>query len=438
MGAFHLVCTECRHTYGRDEVDYTCPDCSAAQRPGECLRGVLRLEYDAPAEFPRESTGSAPGGKSARDQRRYLDLLPIDDPDLLPALPIGPTPLLASPRLREDLGLPRLFLKDETGLPTGSLKDRASSIVVAKACEKGHKVVTTASTGNAATALAGMCASVGLGCVVLVPADAPRAKLVQMLLYGARVLPLEGTYDDAFALSLEATRQLGWYNRSTAYNPYTVEGKKTVSFEIWEQLGRVVPDVVTVPVGDGVILAGVQKGFDDLRKAGLIDRTPRLMAVQAAGSAAIVQAWEQDAARKAEQGRAREAALRVMPLPQARTIADSIRVAAPANGTWALNALRATDGFAVTVTDEEILIAMSSLARLSGVFAEPAGAAATAGVARAVRDGRLASDQTVVALVTGTGLKDVNAAMQAVRMPERLPPTLEAVQEAVGRDCAPN
>jgi threonine synthase len=414
MGEYRLSCIDCGRTYARDEVEYVCPDCAGAQRPGEVLRGVLRADYAAGRggrrRFPRaELPGAA----------RYVDLLPIADPALLPPLPVGLSPLLPVPRLREALSVPQLFVKDDTVLPSGSLKDRASCLVVAKAREKGVRVVTTASTGNAATALAAMAAAAGIECVLFVPAEAPRAKLAQMLAFGARVLRILGSYDDAYALCLEASLQYGWYNRSTGYNPYTIEGKKTVALEIWEQLAREAPDAVVVPVGDGVILAAVAKGFDDLRAAKLVDRVPRLIAVQAEGSAAIVDACERGAAA-------------VIPLARATTIADSIRVAVPACGTWALRALRETKGRGVRVSDEAILAAIAELGRLAGVFAEPAAAASLAGLHGALGSGALSRDARIVLLVSGSGLKDVDAGLRAVAVPEPIPPTLDAVRRAIG------
>jgi threonine synthase len=414
MGEYRLICTDCGRAFGRDEVEYVCPECARTQRPGECLRGVLRAEYAIPRDGLRRFPREGPAGAA-----RFIDLLPIDDPALLPPLPVGPSPLLSVPRLREALDTPRVFVKDDTVLPSGSLKDRASSLVVAKAREKGAGVVTTASTGNAATALAAMAAAAGIECVLFVPAEAPRAKLAQMLAFGARVLRVTGSYDDAYALCLEASLHFGWYNRSTAYNPYTIEGKKTVALEIWEQLGREAPDAVVVPVGDGVILAAVAKGFDDLRAAKLVDRVPRLVAVQAEGSAAIVDACEQGAAT-------------VTPLARATTIADSIRVAVPACGTWALRALRETKGRGVRVSDDAILAAIAELGRLAGVFAEPAAAASLAGLHGALASGAVSPDARVVLLVSGSGLKDIDAGLRAVAVPEPIPPTLDAVRRAIG------
>jgi threonine synthase len=394
MGPYHLICTDCGRRYDPREIEYLCPDCEAQHRDGECLRGVLRVEYTAP----------------------FADLLPIPDPGLLPPVPLGPTPLLDVPRLRERLGLPRLFLKDETRLPTGSLKDRASALVIAKARELGHTRVTTASTGNAAIALAGLGAASGLHSVIFVPAGAPRAKLAQLALYGATVLPIDGTYDDAFALCLAAGREFGFYNRSTAYNPYTIEGKKTVAFEIFEQCGARAPDAIFVPTGDGAILAGVHKGFTDLIAAGRCAKLPRLFAVQAEGSAAIVAAW-------------RSGADAVTPLERVQTIADSIRVACPANGRWALRALRESGGAGVTVSDAQILSAMLMLGGRAGLFAEPAAAAALAGLLRAQCEELIDASALIVVLVTGTGLKDIETMRAITPAIPALAPTLAAVRE---------
>jgi len=435
MARFTWICTQCGRVHEPDAVEYLCPHCAPplAELPAHLaagLPGVLAAEYarEAARGFPRGDAGEgssrgegAPGlapGSRPSALARYLDLLPIDDADCLPPLPLGPTPLLAPARLRRDLDLPRLFLKDDTALPTGSHKDRASALVVARARMRGESLIATASTGNAATSLAGMCAAAGLQALILVPASAPREKLAQMLHYGARVCAVEGTYDEAFALCLRASARFGWYNRSTAFNPYTIEGKKTVAFEIWEQLGRQAPAIVVVPVGDGAILAGVEKGFADLRRSGRIAREPRLIAVQAEGSAAIARAWAQGAAEAAP--------------VEATTVADSIRVGAPANGRWALAALKRTAGWAVTVSDEEILSAMRRLAGWTGVYAEPAAAAALAGLVRLLGDAQrreeLRRAESIVLLVTGSGLKDAAAAMRAVEPPETILPTLPALE----------
>ena len=407
MTSYTLRCTDCGTEYGPRDVEYLCPACAPRSAPGLSPRGVLRVEY-APTRAPFPDPAFP-------DSRRWHARLPLASPDLLPPLRVGPTPLHEAGRLADELGLPGLRLKDDTVLPTGSLKDRASSVVVAKARELGRDTITTASTGNAAVALAAMSASVGLRTVILVPKTAPVAKRVQMLVFGATVVPVEGTYDDAYALSLEASHAFGWYNRSTAYNPYTVDGKKTVAFEIWEQLGGRAPDAVVVPTGDGVILAGVHKGFSDLLALRLIDRLPRLYAAQAEGSAAIVRSLAVDGDDVAgHEG--------------AKTIADSISVGVPAAGRWAKRAIRETGGAGLLVPDDEIVQAIGRLGRSTGLFAEPAAATAIAGVARAARQGLVTRDETVVALITGTGLKDVAAAGRTVTMPEPIAPTLEALR----------
>lgn len=410
MTSYRLACIDCGRSFAPAEVEYLCPDCAGTGPAGHAPRGVLRVDFERPAApFP---------DPAFTDGRRWHALLPLAGPELLPPLPVGPTPLHRPARLAEALGLPGLVLKDDTGLPTGSLKDRASSVVVGKAHELGRDTITTASTGNAAVALSAMAASVGLRAVILVPQTAPLAKRTQMLVFGAAVVPVEGTYDDAYALSLEATRAFGWYNRSTAYNPYTVDGKKTVAFELWEQLGRRAPDAVVVPTGDGVILAGVHKGFSDLRALGLVDRLPRLYAAQAAGSAAIVRALARTDGE-------------VPGHVAARTIADSICVSVPAAGRWAVRALRETGGGGLVVSDDEITQAIGLLGRTAGIFAEPAAAAALAGVQRAVREGLVRSGETVAALITGNGLKDVAAGGRAVTMPEPIAPTLDALRRRV-------
>jgi threonine synthase len=284
-----------------------------------------------------------------------------------------------------------LWLKDDTRNPSASLKDRASIIAVMRA---EGKIVAGASTGNAASSLAVQAASLGLPCYIFVPHNAPRAKIIQLLMCGAHVFAVQGSYDDAFDLCIEACHTFGWYNRNTGYNPYLVEGKKTVGLEIAEQLQWQVPDTVLVPTGDGCIISGVYRGFEDFYHLGMIDRIPRLVAIQAEGSPAIVRALAGDGI--------------VRPYP-AHTIADGISVSLPRNGAMAVQHIRASGGFGITVTDEEILAAQKELARLTGVFAEPSGAASYAGLLRLLEEGKIALDERVVLLVTGSGLKSIDA-----------------------------
>ena len=270
-----------------------------------------------------------------------------------------------------------------------------------------------ASTGNAASALAAVCASAGLEALIFVPEKAPRAKLVQMVLAGAKVVPVKGTYDDAFRLSLEVTAQRGGLNRNTAYHPLTIEGTKTAGLEIWAQLGYQVPDAIVVSVGDGVILGGVHKAYVDLRRAGLVDRLPRLVGVQAEKSDAIH--------RYVQTGRYSDA-------PDPSTRADSISVVCPSNAHGARRAVLESEGVTLTVSDAEILDAQARLLSRTGIFAEPAGAAALAGLARLQSGpGRLDASARVVLLSTGHGLKDVEAPLSRVSIPPAVEPRLEAV-----------
>ena len=386
---FEWVCTECGGAYARDAVRYLCPRCGASYKPGEPLRGVLEARFDCAAIAARWRAGE-----------KLEDLLCAVEREHHPPYPVGRTPLSRAPRLGAAFGLEDVWVKNDGQNPSGSLKDRASFLVVAEAIRLGEQTIVAASTGNAASALAAVCAAAGRTAVIYVPRAAPRAKLVQMALYGADVRLVDGTYDDAFALSLAHTAERGGLNRNTAYHPLTIEGKKTAALEICESLGKA-PDWVVVPVGDGVIISGVWKGFSDLFKVGAIDRMPRLVCVQAESSDAIH--------RYIATGT-------YAPAPHPRTIADSISVSAPSNAHMARRAVLESNGLSFTVTDGEILAAQRTLARTTGVFAEPAAAAAIAGLGK-LRD-HVGPGERVVALVTGHGLKDVDAALRALELPD--------------------
>jgi threonine synthase len=407
MTAFVLVCCECGARFAEREVRYVCPACAAQQVAGGPTRGVLRIELDRPPRHWPEAPFDSPEALAL--------FLPVHAA-FLPPLPVGGTPLLPVPRLRREFGLRRLWLKDDGRNPSGSTKDRASLLVVAKALEYGRDTVATASTGNAASALAAVAAAAALRAVVFVPASAPRAKLVQIAAYGARLVPVDGTYDQAFELSLAACERFGWYNRNTAFNPFTIEGKKTAALEIAADLAPDAPDVVLVPCGDGVIIAGIAKGFSDLARGGLIARVPRLIAVQPEGSAAI--------------GRAlRDGTAKITPVPDAHSVADSLVVNAPRNAILALQEVRASGGTGMVVSDEAIVAAIARLAAATGVFAEPAAAAVLAGLEAGLAEGSIGRDERVVLLATGSGLKDIPAAARAVNIPEPIPADLDAVAE---------
>jgi threonine synthase len=395
--SIRYACITCGFEFAADGPVYACPKCSAAPKSEGFPRGVLTTVFE-----PREEL--RPG-------------LPVDPERFLPirlahraSFPAGNTPLVEPRALRERTGFPNLFLKNDTLNPSGSLKDRASILVAEQALLCGEKRVVLASTGNAGASMAAAGAAYGLEIVLFVPAAAPRAKLLQALSHGARVVPIKGTYDDAFALSIRYSAERGGINRNTGYNPLTIEGKKTVSLEIYNQLNCTPPDAVYVPTGDGVIVSGVWKGFADLVTAGLAEKMPVIVAVQAEGSNAIARSWKEG---------------RQIVLAAASTIADSLSVARPANGEMALHCLRVSKGRAVEVTDNEIQEAERELGRDGGLFVEPSSAAAWAGFLKDRKN--LDAGSRVVVLLTGTGFKDLAAAEKLVRMPEPVEPDLAAI-----------
>jgi threonine synthase len=420
MMEYHFKCSLCGEEYEAGQVRYVCP------KHGD--DGILDTVFDyrtiAATTSPEKISNS-------RDYSiwRYADLLPLDDSrTFAPPLHVGWTPLYRATEAGQRLGLNNLFIKDDGRNPTASFKDRASALVVAKAREMGVDTITTASTGNAGAALAGLAAAAHMPTVIFVPETAPQAKIAQLLIFGSRVLLVKGNYDQAFDLCLAASKEFGWYCRNTAYNPFTIEGKKTASFEICEQLSLVLsgrgggtakgfgaPDRIFVSVGDGNIIAGLWKGLRDLAALGWLDKMPILMGVQAEGSAACYNAWKAGTEE-------------ITPV-SATTIADSISADLPRDGVRAVRAVRETNGAYLTVTDDEILAAIRDLSRSEGVFAEPAAAAAYAGLVKAVIQGLVKSDETIVCLITGSGLKDVKSAMQVAGVGTHIEPTLEAVRK---------
>ncbi len=412
-----LKCLICGKEYQPDEVEYVCPD--------HGYEGILDVQYD----YGLISLSFSPATLAANPDYsiwRYRPLLPIEPDSPAPPLAVGWTPLYEAPRLAGQLGLKHLWIKDDGRQATASFKDRASAIAVVKAQEKGAAVITTASTGNAAAALSGICASVEQPNVIFVPESAPPAKIAQLLTFGSTVMLVHGTYDDAFDLCLQAAETYGWYNRNTGFNPYMSEGKKTVSFEICEQLAWQAPDAIFVSVGDGCIIGGVHKGLKDLLALGWIDKMPRIYGVQAAGSNFMAEAWQAglhglDVLKKA-------------PI-DSHTVADSISAGLPRDRIKAMAAVVDTGGAYVVVSDDEILAAIPVLARGCGVFAEPAGAAGYAGLVKAVGQGLVSPDDRIVVINTGSGLKDVKSAMTAVEQagtqPYRVEPDLADLQRVM-------
>lgn len=403
-------CSLCGKKYAPEDLTYTC------REDGGNL-DVL-LNYDAINEKYQPDDITC---RSETSLWRYLPLLPVSKPDgeETPLYTAGWTPTFSLPTLAEKLGLNNLWLKDESSNPTASFKDRASALLVARAKEIGAEVIVTASTGNAGAALAGMAAAVGQKAVIFAPKTAPVAKIAQLLIFGAKVMLVDGSYDDAVELAVKASTEFGWYCRNTGYNPFTVEGKKTAAFEIWEWSLKTLsetdkPLTIFVSVGDGNIISGIHKGFKDLQKLGWLKAMPRIIGVQAEGSAAIANAFNAGTEE-------------ITPI-SATTRADSISVDMPSDGVRALRAATETNGQYILVNDDAIIDAIAELGKV-GVFAEPAGATAYAGLVEAISKNIVNPDDPILVVNTGSGLKDVNAALQAVNEAPIIPPTLEAVKE---------
>jgi threonine synthase len=403
-------CSTCFTEYDLDEVRYNCP------KDQGNLDVILATDHLKGMLDPSDITSSP-----EESLWRYLPLLPVHDPGYhhTPFRSAGWTPMYNSSRLSTRLGLKDLWIKDESTNPTASFKDRASALVVAKGRELKAEVIVTASTGNAGAALAGMSAAVNQKSVIFAPRSAPPAKVAQLLVYGAQVFLVDGNYDDAFDLTIQAAHEFGWYCRNTGFNPFTVEGKKTAAYEIWEFMKtRQVKErySVFVSVGDGNIISGIYKGFLDLQELGWLNEMPRLFGVQAEGSAAISNTFHNRAD--------------VVTPVKAATIADSISVDFPRDGLRAVRAMRASGGAPIVVSDAEILAAIAALGK-AGIFSEPAGAASYAGLCKAVDDGIVGVDDPVIVVNTGNGLKDIRAAMQAVGQAQVIEPTLDAVKKVV-------
>jgi len=402
----YFKCVLCGKEFEENEITYTCPNCGHD--------GILEIYLDY--ENIKFNKDNLKGRENSI--LRYYELLPIDNLNGFPPLNVGFTPLYKPERLSKYLNLKNLYIKDDGRNPTSSFKDRASTLVIKKAIDKGYDTITTASTGNAASSLSGLSASVGIKTYIFVPEKAPKAKIAQLLTFGSQVFAIKGTYDEAFDLCIKSSETFGWYNRNTAYNPYTIEGKKTVSFEIWEQLNFLVPDRIFVSVGDGVIYSGIYKGFYDLYSMKLIEKIPQVVGVQAEGSSPIVKAFL-------------EGKDRVTPIKNPTTIADSISVGYPRNGTMALKYAKLYNGNFITVSDKEILDAIPLLGKLTGVFGEPAGVASLSGLIKMINEGKIKEEEEIVVLITGNGLKDIESVIKSVKEPYYINNNINDVKKCV-------
>lgn len=400
-----FICINCQTEYRLPPSAFTCERCG----------GNLDARYDYDAIAPLVSPGALARNKD-RSLWRYSAFYPNGLDESPSPLPIGMTALTKAPRLGRRLGMDNVWIKNETLNPSGSFKDRASLMILAHCKENNIPVVSAASTGNAGTSMACLAAASGMKAVIFVPQSAPRAKIAQLIVYGARVFLVNGDYGQAFDLCEKVSAQMGWFNRNTGTNPYTREGKKTVSFEIWEQLDYTCPDAVLVSVGDGNIISGVYKGFYDLHQAGLIPKIPRIIGVQSEKSAAIAQAFHGD-------GMIRRV--------KADTVADSISASFPSDGPAAMAGVKESGGTFVTLPDETILNSIPLLAKTQGIFAEPSGAACVGGVKKLVETGEIHPSDQVVLIVTGNGLKDIDAAFKVTSMPSPVDPDPDQVLAAL-------
>ncbi len=407
-------CSLCNREFPPASILYTCPVC------GGNLDVLLDIEHIR-QKYQVEDISS----RTDYSLWRYLPLLPVPDPggEGTPLRSAGWTPLYTPPLLAKELGLEHLWVKDDGRNPTASFKDRASSVVVARAREIAAEIIVTASTGNAGAALAGMSAAVGQKSVIFAPKTAPQAKIAQLLVYGAEVILVDGNYDSAFDLTIEAANEFGWYCRNTGYNPFTAEGKKTAALEIWEQI--ILPNErmdqplnIFVSVGDGNIISGIHKGFKDLLELGWLKQMPHLFGIQSEKSAAVANAFFAGSEE-------------IIPI-EATTIADSISVDLPRDGVRAVRAARETGGAYITVPDEEIITAIADLGKV-GIFAEPAGSTAYAGLKKALKSGMIHADDPIVVINTGNGLKDVRAAMASVPPAPVIEPTMTALRKHLGK-----
>lgn len=403
----YLKCSKCGKEYGQ-EIMYHCPECGS--------EGTLDVVYNTD-EIKLHLNKEYLRNNRRMDLWRYMPILPLDKNAIVAPLQVGWTPLYKAERLEKKLGIKNIYIKDDGRNPTASFKDRATAIGVAKAMELNKKIICAASTGNAASSLSGFAACMGIKNYIFVPSNAPEAKITQLLIYGSNVILVDGDYDSAFDFCLQASERFGWYNRSCAINPYLVEGKKTAAFEICEQLDFNVPDKVIMSVGDGCSLSAVWKGFKEFYELGIIDKLPTMISVQAEGSNPV--------------NRTFRSGNRKFDYIKPETIADSISVGIPRNGYKALNALEESKGIAVDVTDSEILEAMTTLARNTGVFGEPAGVTGFAGLIKLIKEGTVLNNDTVALIVSGNGLKDIKSAQKAVNKPVKIKPDMNILEEVI-------
>ena len=385
---------------------YACEECFG---PLEVVYHIDKIEVDQKTFNDRPKT-----------IWRYHELLPLNDKDCIVDLGAGHTILHQCTRLADSLGIKELFIKDDTVNPTNSFKDRPASVAVSKALEFGAVAVGCPSTGNLAAAVAAHAAKAGLPCYVFIPTNTELNKVLQATLYGAKIVAVDGTYDEANRLAAQAAEEYKWALANINLRPYYVEGSKTLAFETCEQLGWKAPDSIVVPLGSGALLCALDRGFNQFKELGLIKDEPiRLIGAQASGCAPIADAFKSGSDD-------------VEPIEHPDTIAKSLAIGDPGDGFYALKAIRRSGGVAESTTDEEILDAIKLLAETEGIFAEPAGGVTVAVLKKLVETGKVQSDEVVVCCVTGSGFKAADTLVKEIPRPRVIKPSMEALSKIIG------
>ena len=400
MNQYYYECFTCKSKFSKQQIEndllYLCPKCGKAEK-NKPLIGVLKLRYNYNSiseEIKKNDFLNSTTGKFWF----YPQLWPLDytlKKDSISIKGITESQLdsikiVSSPLVKVNHDKNELLIFDDTRNPTLSYKDRASGLVGLKAIQLGIKEISTASTGNAGSSLAGICARLGIKSHIFVPEKIPLGKRIQIQSFGANIYLVKGDYDQAFDLCLEISKAKGWYNRNTAYNPLTIEGKKSAAYDMFISLKGNLPDYIFIPVGDGVIISGIYKGIWELKQLGWIKEIPKLIAVQAEGSNALVRYIEK----------------KKFVFKSAHTIADSIHAGAPRNLYMAADAVTQSNGLAVSVTDSEIIAAQKKSAREFGLLIEPAAAASFAGYLKLAKSKTISPKSKSLLMFTGNGLKD--------------------------------
>lgn len=402
------VCINCGSKYAIDEIVYFCRKCG----------DILEIKYEQ-GELSKALKRS--GWRNAPlSVWRYRDFMPINDPTKIVSLNEGGTGLHPCLRLAKHLGLRELYVKNEGENPTGSFKDRGMTVGVTKAVELGVKSVICASTGNTSASLAAYAAKAGIQCAVLIPTGKiAYGKLSQAMIYGAKVIQVRGNFDQALDIVLKLSEKHRTIYLLNSVNPFRIEGQKSLGYEICDQLNQQAPDRVIVPVGNAGNISAIWKGFKEFHELGLVKGLPKMTGIQAAGAAPIAQAIKTGSDT-------------IVPVTAPETVATAIRIGAPVSWKKALNAIRESKGTAETVTDEEILSAQKLLARVEGLFVEPASASSIAGLIKLVENGAIGKDERIVCVTTGHGLKDPDTAVKMSEKPVEVDAEMSAIEDVLG------